>query len=91
MSIDVDNNFAPTYVISKDKKKVVSDLKNTLKSCSDVILAADEDREGEAIAASLADVLKLKDPKRIVFNEITKTVLMNALKNPRKNVKKIKR
>ena len=59
MSIDVDNGFAPTYVISKDKK-VVADLRSTLKSCSDVILAADEDREGEAIAASLADVLKLK-------------------------------
>ena len=84
LSIDVDNGFAPTYVISKDKKKVVSDLRSTLKSCSEVILAADEDREGEAIAASLADVLKLKDPKRIVFNEITKTALMNALKNPRK-------
>jgi DNA topoisomerase-1 len=84
MSIDVDNGFAPTYVISKDKKKVVADLRSTLKSCSDVILAADEDREGEAIAASLADVLKLKDPKRIVFNEITKTALMNALKSPRK-------
>jgi DNA topoisomerase-1 len=84
ISIDVDNGFTPTYIISSDKKKVVSDLKNTLKSCSDVILAADEDREGEAIAASLADVLKLKDPKRIVFNEITKTALMNALKSPRK-------
>jgi DNA topoisomerase I len=84
LSIDVDNGFAPTYVISKDKKKVVSDLKSTVKLCSEVILAADEDREGEAIAASLADVLKLKDPKRIVFNEITKTALMNALKNPRK-------
>ncbi len=84
LSIDVDNGFAPTYVISKDKKKVVADLRSTLKSCSEVILAADDDREGEAIAASLADVLKLKDPKRIVFNEITKTALMNALKNPRK-------
>ena len=84
LGIDIDNGFAPTYVVSKDKKKVVSDLKSTLKSCSDVILAADEDREGEAIAASLADVLKLKDPKRIVFNEITKTALMNALKNPKK-------
>jgi len=84
LSIDVDNGFAPTYVITADKKKVVADLKSTLKLCSEVILAADEDREGEAIAASLADVLKLKDPKRIVFNEITKTALMNALKNPRK-------
>tara|TARA_B100000902_G_C27302031_1_gene913380 strand:+ start:287 stop:2638 length:2352 start_codon:yes stop_codon:yes gene_type:complete len=84
LGIDVDNGFAPTYVVSKDKKSVVSDLKNALKTCSDVILAADEDREGEAIAASLADVLKLKDPKRIVFNEITKTALLNALKNPKK-------
>ena len=84
LGIDIDNGFAPTYVVSKDKKSVVSDLKNALKTCSDVILAADEDREGEAIAASLADVLKLKDPKRIVFNEITKTALMNALKNPKK-------
>jgi len=84
LGIDIDNGFAPNYVISKDKKSVVSDLKNALKTCSDVILAADEDREGEAIAASLADVLKLKDPKRIVFNEITKTALMNALKNPKK-------
>merc|ERR1712167_140518 len=68
MGIDIDNGFAPTYVVSKDKKQVVSDLKNTLKSCSDVILAADEDREGEAIAASLADVLKLKNPKKINYN-----------------------
>lgn len=84
LSIDVENGFSPTYIISKDKKGVVSDLKSNVKSCSEVILAADEDREGEAIAASLADVLKLKDPKRIVFNEITKTALENALKNPRK-------
>ena len=83
LGIDLENNFKPTYVISKDKKKVVSDLRNCVKSCSEVILAADEDREGEAIAASLADVLQLKNPKRIVFNEITKTALMNALKNPR--------
>ena len=72
LGIDLENNFKPTYVISKDKKKVVSDLRNCVKSCSEVILAADEDREGEAIAASLADVLQLKNPKRIVFNEITK-------------------
>ncbi len=83
LGIDADNNFKPNYVISKDKKKVVSDLKSCLAKCSDVILAADEDREGEAIAASLADVLKLKKPKRIVFNEITKNAIQNALKNPR--------
>ena len=84
LSIDVNNDFKPTYVVSKDKKQVVSDLKNCVKKCSDVILAADEDREGEAIAASLADVLKLKDPKRIVFNEITKSALETAIRNPRK-------
>ena len=83
LGIDIENNFKPTYVISKDKKKVVNDLKNCVKSCSEVILAADEDREGEAIAASLAEVLNLKNPKRIVFNEITKNALTNALKNPR--------
>ena len=81
LSIDVNNNFEPEYIITK--KSVVSDLKAAVKSCKEVILAADEDREGEAIAASLAEVLKLKNPKRIVFNAITKTDILNALKNPK--------
>ncbi len=84
LSIDVNNDFKPTYIVSKDKKQVVSDLKNCVKKCNDVILAADEDREGEAIAASLAEVLKLKDPKRIVFNEITKDAIESAIRNPGK-------
>ena len=84
LSIDVENNFKPEYIIIPDKKKVVADLRRCVKSCSSVILAADEDREGEAIAASLVDVLKLKNPKRIVFNAITKTAILNALKNPGK-------
>lgn len=83
VSIDVENGFIPNYIISKDKKKVVADLRKCVKNCKEVILAADEDREGEAIAASLRDVLKLKKPKRIVFNSITKTAILNALKNPR--------
>ena len=83
LSVDVDNGFEPNYVIIPDKKKVVRDLKNAIKTCKEVILAADEDREGEAIAASLAEVLNIKNPKRIVFNSITKTDIMNALKNPR--------
>ena len=83
LSIDVNNNFEPEYIIIKDKRKVVSNLKDAVKSCKEVILAADEDREGEAIAASLAEVLNLKKPKRIVFNAITKAEIMNALKNPR--------
>ena len=83
LSVDIGNNFKPEYIIIKDKRKVVSNLKDAVKSCKEVILAADEDREGEAIAASLAEVLNLKKPKRIVFNAITKTEIMNALKNPR--------
>ena len=83
LSIDIENNFSPQYIIIKDKRKVVNDLKNVVKSCKEVILAADEDREGEAIAASLAEVLNLKKPKRIVFNAITKNEILNALKNPR--------
>ena len=67
LSIDVNNDFKPTYVVSKDKKQVVSDLKNCVKKCSDVILAADEDREGEAIAWHVREFLEekklLKDKK----------------------------
>ena len=84
MGIDIENNFKPTYTIVSDKRKVVNKLKAAVKNCKEVILAADEDREGEAIAASLAEELKLKNPKRIVFNSITKQEIMNALKNPRK-------
>jgi len=82
MSIDIDNDFKPEYIIINDKKQVVYNLKQAVKTCKEVILAADEDREGEAIAASLADVLKLKNPKRIVFNSITKKDILNALRNP---------
>lgn len=82
LSIEVENNFNPLYKISPDKTKVVKELKALAKDCSDVILAADGDREGEAIAYSLANVLHLKNPKRIVFNEITKDALMKAVNNP---------
>jgi DNA topoisomerase I len=84
LGFDVNNNFKPEYKICSDKRKVVSELKKLCKSCKKVILAADEDREGEAIAASLAEELKIKNPVRIVFNEITKTGILNALKKPRK-------
>ena len=83
LGIDVNNNFKPNYIIVSNKKKVVRNLKEAVRSCSEVILAADEDREGEAIAASLAEELKLKNPKRIVFNSITKKDILKALKNPR--------
>ena len=82
LSIDVDNNFNPNYKIIDGKSKVVKELRNLAKDCSDVILAADEDREGEMIASSLADLLNLKNPKRIVFHEITKKALNEAVSNP---------
>jgi len=83
LSIDVDNNFTPFYIISPDKSKVVKELKDLASKCQEVILASDEDREGEAIAGSLKSVLKLKDPKRIVFHEITKKAITDAVDNPR--------
>jgi DNA topoisomerase I len=81
ISVDINNNFKPKYEITKDKRKVVSELKNIVKNCKDVILAADDDREGEAIAWCLAQVLKLKNPKRMIFHEITKTALQKSLNN----------
>ena len=81
LSVDVDNDFKAEYQITPDKRKVVAELKNTLKNCKEVIIAADDDREGEAIAWSLAQVLKLKDPKRMIFHEITKKALQESLNN----------
>ena len=83
LSIDVENNFKPFYKVSSDKVKVVKELKDLTRECTEVILASDEDREGEAIAWSLKEVLKLKDPKRIVFHEITKKAISEAVQNPR--------
>lgn len=84
-SIDVANKFAPIFEVTDDKKKVVSDLKKLVKSADIVWLASDEDREGEAIAWHLAEVLNLNPAKtkRIVFHEITKTALDDAVTNPR--------
>ena len=82
LSVDVQNNFKPNYIITDDKKKVVKELRDLKKDCSDVILAADGDREGEAIAWSLANVLKLDNPKRIIFHEITKQAIIKAVENP---------
>lgn len=82
LSIDVNNNYEPTYITIPDKVKVINKLKGIKKNVDEVILAADEDREGEMIASSLRDVLKLKSPKRIVFHEITKKAILDAIKNP---------
>jgi DNA topoisomerase-1 len=84
-SVDVANKFAPRFEVNADKKKTISELKKEVKLADTVWLASDEDREGEAIAWHLAEVLKLdpKTTKRIVFHEITKSALDEAVKNPR--------
>lgn len=93
MSIDIEHDFKPEYKIingsnnkSSNKEQVVKDLKKAAKNASDILLAADEDREGEMIAWSVAYVLGLdmKTAKRITFNSITKTELDKAIKEPRK-------
>jgi DNA topoisomerase-1 len=82
-SIDVNNNFKPTYQILPDKQKVVKEMKAKHSLCSDVLIASDEDREGEFIGDSIAYVLQLKNPKRMVFHEITKAAIQKAVKNYR--------
>lgn len=84
-SIDVDNNFAPIYEIPSDKKSLVDNLRTEAAKADTVWLASDEDREGEAIAWHLFDVLELdpKKTKRIVFHEITKNAILHAIETPR--------
>ena len=83
-SIDVDNDFLPYYTISAGKSKTVTELKNALKGADELFLATDEDREGEAIAWHLLEVLKPKVPvRRMVFNEITKEAIQEAAANTR--------
>lgn len=83
MSIDIKNNFTPNYIVNADKKQVVTNLKNAAKNSSDVLIMSDGDREGENIGWSVAQVLKLKNPKRITFHSVTPTELKEAIKNPR--------
>ena len=85
LGVDIENDFKPNYIVSKGKKDVVNELKKCVKESEFVYLATDPDREGEAISWHLAEVLDL-DPSlmnRIVFNEITKDAVTEALKNPR--------
>ncbi|HEY4999937.1 MAG TPA: DNA topoisomerase, partial [Usitatibacter sp.] len=80
LGVDVDNDFAPLYVVDSRKKKVVADLKAKLKNADELLLATDEDREGEAIAWHLREVLDPKVPvRRMVFHEITKPAIEKAL------------
>lgn len=83
--VDIENNFAPDYEVPEDKKSLVAELKKLSKSAETVWLASDEDREGEAIAWHLAEVLGLdkERTRRIVFHEITKNAILHAIENPR--------
>ena len=85
LAIDIENNFEPNYAVSTDKKALVAELKKLSKGAETVWLATDEDREGEAISWHLKEALGLKDKnlKRITFNEITKSAITEAVKNPR--------
>ncbi len=85
LSIDIEHGFKPEYVVPDDKKKIVADLKKAAKAASTVWLASDEDREGEAISWHLFDTLGLKkeNTRRIVFHEITKPAILNAIGSPR--------
>ena len=86
LGVDVDHDFKPDYKPIPGKKKVITELKNAIKDCDCVYLATDPDREGEAISWHLFDTLKLNDNnyKRVLFNEITKNKVLEAMKNPLK-------
>ena len=82
--VDIENDFAPLYVVNPDKKQKVSELKELLKDAEELILATDEDREGEAIAWHLMEILRPKVPvRRMVFNEITKEAILKAVNETR--------
>jgi len=83
-AIDIEKGFKPNYEITKGKEKVISEIKSLAKKADEVLLATDPDREGEAIAWHLKEAVGLKDAKRIVFNEITKEAIQEAINHPRK-------
>ncbi|MEK7603619.1 MAG: type I DNA topoisomerase [Patescibacteria group bacterium] len=83
-AIDIKGGFIPRYEISKNKQEIIEELKKNADKADNIYLATDPDREGEAIAWHIAQVLGLKNPKRIVFHEITKSAVKEALENPRK-------
>ncbi len=83
LGIDTANNFEPSYIIPVKARKRVGELKKLAAKATEIILASDEDREGEAIAWHIANILNVKNAKRIVFHEITKTAIHEALAHPR--------
>lgn len=82
-AIDIEAGFIPHYEITKGKEKIINELKSASKKADEILLATDPDREGEAIAWHIKEVVKLENPKRIVFNEITKEAIQEAIKHPR--------
>mgnify|MGYP001590095049 FL=1 len=82
-AIDIEAGFVPRYEVVRGKEKVISEIKSLAKKADEVILATDPDREGEAIAWHVAEAVKLHNPKRIVFHEITKEAVEEALEHPR--------
>jgi len=83
LGVNAEDNFKPKYVIPPKSRKIIKELKNEAEKAKATILATDEDREGEAIAWHLSEVLNLKNSQRIVFHEITESAIEEALKNPR--------
>ena len=83
-AIDVRSGFIPHYEIVPGKEKVVKEIQDLCKKADEVVLATDPDREGEAIAWHVAQICNLENPNRIVFHEITKPAIQEAIKNPRK-------
>src|SRR3990167_9602825 len=82
-AIDVPGGFIPHYEVVKGKEKVIAEIKSLAKKADEVLLASDPDREGEAIAWHVKEAVGLKDAKRIVFHEITKEAVEEALTHPR--------
>src|SRR4051812_38234127 len=82
-AIDIEGGFIPHYVISPGKETVVQEIQALAKKADEVILATDPDREGEAIAWHITEATKLKNPKRVVFHEITKEAILEAMQHPR--------
>jgi DNA topoisomerase-1 len=85
IGVDIEHGFEPQYVVSKDKAKVVKELKDAAKKADHILFATDEDREGEAISFHLAHILDIKpeEADRITFHEITKSAIEHAIQNPR--------
>lgn len=83
LGVDIENNFKPRYVTLRERRETLKELREAVKKADRVYLASDPDREGEAIAWHLTEELKLENPLRIEFNEITRSAVLNALQNPR--------